>query len=723
MAIQIDKALNRKYIIEALEGFEKYTLWDQENRNVLDVPAHYEQVVGGGLLVVADGTLVQQIELASVTPIADGQTIAVGSAVNLVDAYEVVVGGTYTVVTTVTDPTTEVALSDITYTVNGSATPALGNTVNKSSAYAVLLGGLNVVADGYKATEIEVSSVTPVLSGTTVVAGMYVTWKDDTYKTVQINVHRYGKLGPWKTGKKYFIGNCVTFEGCLYQATADVDGTDTTFPTDKFQMVGADSLLQIRQNKLDDPTTVKQDSLYWLKEDQMNETDPTKVDYAAGIYTFTKSTASYALYRAYEDKEIEYKSFFEDVKPEDLGYTGDKDKVVNSLYLHSTLEKVTKTIQEEITDLEDVLDNANYYILNNREELDAYDLTTLPDNSMNIFLVKQDNTIEKYDTIATPGTYITVETYKQYVAEYEAGTRTVDPATEYTPVYKFIIAGTDPTEYESTLYACVAYDSEEYPKKTRIVEYVGKLAWGAESLDILIDKKIFDALHDKTTKTVYVKSTDADALTVVADGALANQIELAAVTPVVIGTTPVVSGSVSAVTAYQAGTTYTIVADGTTPLAANELELSTVNGKLVDGQTAFVVGDTADAVTAYETSVGGLQIVADGYKATEIELSDVTPTASAYPTPAVGDTVKLGTEDVYTWKFILRSEADAETLQKLSHEKVTYTDPEGVEADVTVDYLTYDGTKQMPYEFETKTIDFTDSTQYDAPEEGEIVTP
>lgn len=715
MAIKIDKALNKAYLVEQLQAFEKYTLWDQESRTVIDVPAHYE-VAPGGLNVVADGTVASSIELASVTPVVTGTTPVVGGIVSTTNAYNVALGGLTVVADgTMTDPLTEIELSTVAANPVDGYTAQVGDIVALVQAYQADTTGLTVVANGYLATVIELSNVSPVLSGYTPNVGDVVALINDTYKTETINVHRYGKLAPWKTGKKYFVGDACIYNNCLYQATADVNGTDLVFPASKFQMVGAASIVKIVNTALPNATSVEGDSLFWLKNNEMDPTDPTKVLHPAGIYTFEKTTGTYSLYREYEKDALEIKSFFETVAPADLGYTGDADKVVNSLYLHSTLENVTKTIQEEIEDLGNVLDNAHYYILNNKAELDAYDLTTLADNTMNIFLVKQDDTIDKYDTIAVPGTYITVEVYNQYVSDYNDGTRATDPATEYKPVYKYAIAGTNPVTYETTLYACVAYDSDEYPKKTRKVEYIGKLAWGAQSIDVLIDKKIFDALHNKNNVTAYKASTDSDALEIVNNGTLATQIELASVTPVISGYTPNVGDIVTTVTAYKTGTTITVVADGTTPLAANELEESTVNAKLVDGETPFSAGAQVDAVNAYEAAASGLTVVADGFKATEIEISNVTPVHTGY-VPAVGNKVKLVTEEVYTWKFILSTEVNVDVLKGLNHVEVTYTDPDGVAADVKVDYLTYNGNKIMYHQFENVDINF--NTEYTPIVEG-----
>lgn len=420
MAITIDKAITRAYLISQLEAFEKHTLWVEEDRKVVDVPAHYEKSPTG-LVVVADGTL--------------------------------------------TDP----------------------------------------------ATEIEESLVSPILAGEIINIGDTVIWLETTYTTEKINVRRYGKLANFEKTKKYFIGDCCIYDDCIYQAIADVDGTDTEFPEDKFQMIGAASIVKIVVDLLPNPADVKEDSIFWLKSDEV-DAETEEVIHKAGVYLFDKASGTYELYREYEEKDVEITSFFEEVLPEDLGYQGDEKLAVNSKYLHTQMKNLTAVIQEEINDIVDAVDNVKYIIIDDRAALDAIDLETLEDNSMNVFLVKKDDTVSKYEEIDAPGTFITVEEYEELSDEDKE---------KYQPVYAHMIDGTDPLEFESTLYGCVAFDKDQYPKKERVLEYIGKLANGVSALDTAIMELINKALYItiKAGDTYYIKDdgTNPDAKKVVED--------------------------------------------------------------------------------------------------------------------------------------------------------------------------------------------------------------
>lgn len=115
------------------------------------------------------------------------------------------------------------------------------------------------------------------------------------------------------------------------------------------------------------------------------------------------------------------------------------------------------------------------------------------------------------------------------------------------------------------------------------------------------------------------------------------------------------------------------------------------------------------------STTGALVIVADGTLTdpdTEIEESNVNPVSAGTDT-SIGQYVVFVDERISSeYKFMEKKDYDTETLQKVSHSETIYTDPEGIEADVTIDYLTYENVQLMRNIFEDRDIDFNDPADF-----------
>lgn len=391
--------------------------------------------------------------------------------------------------------------------------------------------------------------------------------------------HRYRKLDDtyeWQENFEYKVGVVAIHDNKLWKAI--VDTNKAAFDPTDWEMVGAASIFNV-VSALPAESTLTEDQAFVLKADEVDGTGV--VVHKKGMWVFDATVGAYYQFDEHEVTDLDLVEMFD--KTAVSTFKG-SEKVVDSAYLYTQIGSAVTPLKEKIDELFDIAKDAEYIILEDEVELKAYNLATLKDHTMNIFLVKED-----HDHRVDP----------------------LDPTSEPT----------------ATLYGCVAV----VPASDRKLDYIGQLSMSGEAT-----KKLIQDMIDREVKIIipahYENCNPTDA------GALE------------------------------------IVADGTTPLDPD----------------------------------------------TQIEESNVNPVGDGTNTTP-GNYVVLVPERISgEYKFMEKKDYDTETLQKVSHEEVVYTDPDGVEPDVTVDYLTYFGTRVMPHEFENSAIRFNDPTDYDPIVEGPI---
>lgn len=551
----------------------------------------------------------------------------------------------------------------------------------------------------------------------------------------------------------YSIGTLCVYEDKLWKATKNTKSD--VFNSDDWIMVGAASIFNV-VSALPEISTLDEDQAFILKKDEIDNTDSENpiLIHRKGLWIYDNENKSYYQFDEHEEINLDFIEVFDDSKS--ATYKGNKDKIVNSKFLYEQISNVAGSLNNRINELFDISKDAEYIILEDEIALKSFDLSTLKENTMNIFLVKEDHDHlidpddENSDPLATLYGCVAVEDVTErkldYIGQLSMSNIALEKAVQelIDKNIKLEISGHyEKVESSDVGSLLIVNDGTktneiEISNVTPIVEgnvitigsSVGTIDAYQISLggkEVVADGTLINEIEENEiiyTINNYVSNigdkVDAinaytvdnvnGAYEVVADGTavLQTEIEESNVTPLIDGSSPVLIGSkVNIVTAYDNGTTYEVVANGT---KANQIELSSVTPIIENN--IINIGSFVDKTSAYQIVLGGKEVVDDGTLELQIEISEVNPVSPPTYIPTVGDYVKfVGSELSDEYKFMEKKDYDTETLMKVSKKTITYIDEDGIDSDIDVTYLTYDNTELMPREFEDNNISF-ESDEY-----------